>query len=83
MRIETSQEKDGRWIAELKDMPFSAFAYGATEEEAKSNMAEHALDYIQAQISSPSIHQHRANLASRYPWADWDAIKNGDLEDLP
>ena len=33
MVIETEQETDGRWIAEVKDSP-GAMAYGSTEQEA-------------------------------------------------
>ena len=31
--IETGQEADGRWIAEIKDLP-GVMAYGATRQEA-------------------------------------------------
>jgi predicted RNase H-like HicB family nuclease len=33
MRIETEREEDGRWIAEVPDLP-GAMAYGATRDEA-------------------------------------------------
>ncbi|MCZ6636039.1 MAG: type II toxin-antitoxin system HicB family antitoxin [bacterium] len=33
MRIELDQEKDGRWIAEVSDLP-GVMAYGGTQEEA-------------------------------------------------
>jgi len=33
LRIETEVEDDGRWIAEVLDMP-GVIAYGATEKEA-------------------------------------------------
>jgi predicted RNase H-like HicB family nuclease len=32
-RIETEREQDGRWIAEVVDLP-GALAYGATRDEA-------------------------------------------------
>jgi predicted RNase H-like HicB family nuclease len=32
-RVETEQEADGRWIAEVVDLP-GALAYGQTREEA-------------------------------------------------
>jgi predicted RNase H-like HicB family nuclease len=32
-KIETEQETDGRWIAEVPDLP-GVLAYGATREEA-------------------------------------------------
>lgn len=34
--IETEREEDGRWIAEITDMP-GVLAYGNTEDEAKAN----------------------------------------------
>jgi predicted RNase H-like HicB family nuclease len=33
MRVETEQEVDGRWIAEVPDLP-GAMAYGSSKEEA-------------------------------------------------
>jgi predicted RNase H-like HicB family nuclease len=33
MRIEVEQEADGRWIAEIADLP-GVLAYGASREEA-------------------------------------------------
>jgi predicted RNase H-like HicB family nuclease len=33
MRVEIEQETDGRWIAEIPDLP-GVMAYGATPEEA-------------------------------------------------
>jgi predicted RNase H-like HicB family nuclease len=33
LRIELEQEADGRWIAEISDLP-GAMCYGKTEEEA-------------------------------------------------
>lgn len=34
--IEVEQEEDGRWLAEITDLP-SVMAYGVTEEETKAN----------------------------------------------
>ncbi len=34
-RVETELEEDGRWIAEIVDVP-GVLAYGATEQEAKA-----------------------------------------------
>lgn len=34
-RIEVEREKDGRWIAEIPDLP-GVMAYGSTEKEAVS-----------------------------------------------
>jgi len=35
--IETEREVDGRWIAEILEIP-GALAYGKTQEEAKANV---------------------------------------------
>ena len=43
--IETERETDGRWIAEIVDMP-GVLAYGATELEAKANAYALALRVI-------------------------------------
>ncbi len=45
LKIETEQEVDGRWIAEIPDVP-GAMAYGSTKEQAiakASALALHAL----------------------------------------
>lgn len=36
-RVEIEQEEDGRWIAEVVDLP-GALAYGQTPEEAKAKV---------------------------------------------
>jgi predicted RNase H-like HicB family nuclease len=43
--IETERETDGRWIAEIPEIP-GALAYGKTEEEAKANAYALALRSI-------------------------------------
>jgi len=43
--IETERETDGRWIAEITDMP-GVMAYGASEEEARANVYALALRVI-------------------------------------
>jgi predicted RNase H-like HicB family nuclease len=43
--IETERETDGRWIAEIPELP-GALAYGKTEEEAKANAYALALRSI-------------------------------------
>jgi predicted RNase H-like HicB family nuclease len=40
--LETEREEDGRWIAEITDMP-GVMAYGETEEQAKANAIAVAL----------------------------------------
>jgi predicted RNase H-like HicB family nuclease len=48
-RIETERETDGRWIAEITDMP-GVMAYGSTELEAKANAYALALRVIADKI---------------------------------
>jgi predicted RNase H-like HicB family nuclease len=45
MRIETERETDGRFIAEVPDLP-GAMAYGATEAEARRRAVALALRVI-------------------------------------
>lgn len=37
LRVEVDCEADGRWIAEVVDLP-GVIAYGATENEARANV---------------------------------------------
>ena len=43
--IETEQETDGRWIAEIPEIP-GALAYGKTQDEAKASAYALALRAI-------------------------------------
>jgi predicted RNase H-like HicB family nuclease len=47
--IETEEETDGRWIAEVTDLP-GVMAYGATREEAVATAEALALRVIADQI---------------------------------
>lgn len=44
-KIETEQEEDGRWIAEVMDLP-GVLAYGQTLEEARAKLQALALRVI-------------------------------------
>jgi predicted RNase H-like HicB family nuclease len=44
-KIETEREKDGRWIAEVIELP-GVMAYGATPEAAKANVQALALRVV-------------------------------------
>jgi predicted RNase H-like HicB family nuclease len=44
-RIEFEQEEDGRWIADIADLP-GVMAYGATRREAESKVQAIALRVI-------------------------------------
>ncbi len=43
--VEIEQEEDGRWIAEVVDLP-GALAYGKTPEEAKAKVQALALRVV-------------------------------------
>jgi len=47
--VETEQETDGRWIAEVMEMP-GAMKYGATREEAVAHAEALALRVLAEQI---------------------------------
>jgi predicted RNase H-like HicB family nuclease len=58
LKIETEQEEDGRWIAELPDLP-GAMTYGGSREDAVANVQALALriaaDRIEARDRSPEL----------------------------
>ncbi|MGB8768033.1 MAG: type II toxin-antitoxin system HicB family antitoxin [Candidatus Korobacteraceae bacterium] len=47
--IETERETDGRWIAEIADMP-GVLAYGESEDAARANAYALALRVIADQV---------------------------------
>ena len=49
MKIEFEQEEDGRWIAEIPDLP-GVMVYGATREEARSKVSALALRVLADRI---------------------------------
>ena len=49
--IEFDQEEDGRWIAEIPDLP-GVMVYGSTREEAQSKVEALALRVIADRIES-------------------------------
>lgn len=48
-KIETEREADGRWLAEVVDVP-GVLAYGATENEAKASAQALALRVLADRI---------------------------------
>ena len=58
LRIELDREEDGRWIAEVRDLP-GVLVYGATEAEAVNAAKALALrvlaDRIEAEHSAPAL----------------------------
>lgn len=61
LRIETELEADGRWIAEVPDLP-GAMVYGRTREEAIARVQALALrmlaDRLEHGEAVPEITQH-------------------------
>lgn len=59
-KVETEQETDGRWIAEIAQIP-GAMAYGATREEAIARVEALGLRVLAERIeqgeTSPEIQQ--------------------------
>lgn len=53
--IETEREVDGRWIAEISDLP-GALAYGNTEAEAKTKAYAVALRAIADDVALATNH---------------------------
>ena len=51
--IETEQEQDGRWIAEVTDIP-GVLAYGETKEQAERNVFALALRVIADDVEKSS-----------------------------
>lgn len=49
LTIELDQEEDGRWIAEVVDIP-GALAYGTTSEQAKAKAQAIALRVLADQL---------------------------------
>lgn len=49
--IETEQESDGRWIAEITNLP-GALVYGATEEEAMIKVEALALRVLAERLET-------------------------------
>ena len=50
-RVQTELEEDGRWIAEIVDVP-GVLAYGATEQEAKAAAQVLALRVLADEIEA-------------------------------
>jgi predicted RNase H-like HicB family nuclease len=57
-RVETEQETDGRWIAEVRQIP-GALAYGSTQQEAVARAEALALRVLAERVehgeTSPEI----------------------------
>jgi predicted RNase H-like HicB family nuclease len=63
LKIEFEREEDGRWIAEIADLP-GVLAYGATREEAEAAVEALALRVIADRIATEKIGQKTINFMS-------------------
>jgi predicted RNase H-like HicB family nuclease len=61
-RIEIDREEDGRWIAEIPELP-GVMVYGATREEAQIKVEALALRVIADRIESQQIRADRVEFA--------------------
>jgi len=62
-KIEFDREEDGRWIAEIADLP-GVLAYGATREEAEAAVEALALRVIADRIETEKVGQKTISFAS-------------------
>lgn len=51
LRIETEREDDGRWLAEVPELP-GVLSYGATDSEARSKATALALRVIAERVEN-------------------------------
>ena len=62
-RIEFEQEEDGRWIAEISELP-GVMAYGATQAEAEAAVEALALRVIADRIEAEKVGQKTISFAT-------------------
>ncbi len=62
-KIEFEQEEDGRWIAEIPDLP-GVMAYGATKGEAEAAVEALALRVIADRIEIEKVGHKTISFAS-------------------
>ena len=62
-KIEFEREEDGRWIAEIADLP-GVLAYGPTREEAEAAVEALALRVIADRIETEKVGQKTISFAS-------------------
>jgi predicted RNase H-like HicB family nuclease len=62
-RIEFEREDDGRWLAEIADLP-GVLAYGAAREEAEAAVEALALRVIADRIEAEKVGQKAISFAS-------------------
>jgi predicted RNase H-like HicB family nuclease len=62
-KIEFDREEDGRWIAEIPELP-GVMAYGATKGEAEAAVEALALRVIADRIETEKVGQKSISFAS-------------------
>ncbi len=62
LTIELDQEEDGRWIAEVVEIP-GALAYGATSDQAKAKAQAVALRAIADQLEHGETTSELSNIS--------------------
>jgi len=55
--IETEKEKDGRWLAEVLELP-GVMAYGKTRDEAQANVESLALNVLFEKLNIRKAKKH-------------------------
>ena len=63
-KVEIEQEDDGRWIAEVMDLP-GALAYGQTPEEAKAKVQALALRVVADRLEHGEAGPDLVSIAKR------------------
>ena len=66
LRIETDQEDDGRWIAEIPDLP-GVMVYGTSRDEAVSRVKALALRALADRLENGEAIPQAADLFSVVP----------------
>ena len=68
--IETERETDGRWLAEVLELP-GVLAYGKTRKEAQANVETLALNVLfeRLNIKKAKNHGHLAKRKSHYSFS--------------
>ena len=62
-KIEFEKEEDGRWIAEISELP-GVMAYGATQGEAEAAVEALALRVIADRIETEKVGQNTISFAT-------------------
>jgi predicted RNase H-like HicB family nuclease len=62
LRVELEREDDGRWIADIPDLP-GVMAYGATEEEARARVQALALRVVADRLENGEAEPELLNIA--------------------